>query len=99
MNRVPVYCSKDLKRVQGRIYNALETRTPYIVSGNHECRDKERYEYLAEKDPSVLLIETHSGMLRNLTLPCMFITNILLELIPFLITFVPRVTFKPSEKK
>ena len=68
MNRLPVYCSKDLKRVQDRIYSALKTRTPYLVGGYHECRDKERYEYLAEEDPSVLLIETHSGMLKELNI-------------------------------
>ena len=68
MNRVPVYCSKDLKRVQGRIYDALKTRVPYIVSGNHECRDKERYDYLSEEDPYVLLIETHSGMLKEINI-------------------------------
>ena len=68
MNQVPVYCSEDLKKVQDRIYSALKTRTPYIVSGYHEFRDKERYEYLAENDPSVLLIETHSGMLKELNI-------------------------------
>ena len=68
MNRLPIYCSRDLKRVQDRIYDSLKTRTPYIVSGNHDCRDRERYEYLSENDPSVLLIETNSGMLQELNI-------------------------------
>ena len=68
MNRVPVYSSKDLKKAQDRIYSALKTRTPYLVSGHHECKDKERYEYLADEDPSVILIETHSGMLKELNI-------------------------------
>ena len=68
MNRLPIYCSRDLKRVQSRIYDSLETRTPYIVSGNHYCRDQERYNYLSESDPSVLLIETNAGMLQELNI-------------------------------
>ena len=68
MNRVPVYSSRDLKKVQDRIYSSLKTRTPYLVNGYHECIDKERYEYLAEEDPSVLLIETNSEMLYELNI-------------------------------
>ena len=68
MNRVPVYSSRDLKNVQDRIYSSLKTRTPYLVNGYHECIDKERYEYLAEEDPSVLLIETNSEMLNELNI-------------------------------
>ena len=68
MNKIPVYSSRGLKKVQDRIYSSLKTRTPYLVNGSHECMDKERYEYLAEEDPSVLLIETNSEMLYELNI-------------------------------
>ena len=68
MNRFPIYCPKDLKRVQTRIYNLLETKTPYIISGTHYCNNEERYNYLSEEDPHTLIIETNKGMLEELNI-------------------------------
>ena len=68
MNRYPIYCPKDLKRVQTRIYNSLDTKTPYIVNGTHYCSNIERYNYLSEGDPNILIIETNAGMLEELNI-------------------------------
>ena len=68
MNRYPIYCPKDLKRVQTRIYNSLDTKTPHIVSGTHYCSNEERYKYLSEEDPNTIIIETNTGMLEELNI-------------------------------
>ena len=68
MNRYPIYSPKDLKKVQSRIYDLLDTKTPYIVSGNHYCCNLERYNYLSESDPNTLIIETNAGMLEELNI-------------------------------
>ena len=54
--------------MQTRIYNSLDTKTPYIVSGTHYCSNEERYNYLSEEDPNTIIIETHTGMLEELNI-------------------------------
>ena len=54
--------------MQTRIYNSLDTKTPYIVSGTHYCSNEERYNYLSEEDPNTIIIETNTGMLEELNI-------------------------------
>ena len=68
MNRFPIYSPRDLKRVQSRIYDLLENKTPYIISGNHFCNNEDRYNYLSEEDPHTLIIETNRGMIEELNI-------------------------------
>ena len=92
MNRYPIYCPKDLKRVQTRIYNSLDTKTPYIVNGTHYCSNEERYNYLSEEDPNTIIIETKKGMLEELNI-ALYIVRVIL----FLVMFVLRVMNTPSK--
>ena len=66
MNRIIINSPKDLKRKQSRIYDLLDDKTPYIISGNHFCNNENRYNYLSEQDPHTLIIETNRGMIQEL---------------------------------
>ena len=68
MNKIQVHTSRGLKKVQNKIYSSLETRTAYLVNESHECLNKERYQFMAEEDPTVLLIETNPEMLYELNI-------------------------------
>ena len=68
MNKIQVYTSRGLKKVQNKIYSSLETRTAYLVNEAHKCLNEERYQFMSEEDPTVLIIETNPEMLYELNI-------------------------------
>ena len=61
MSQLQVRTSRGLKKVQGTIYNLLETHMAYAVNEGHECPNQERYRLMWEGHPTVFIIKNKSS--------------------------------------
>ena len=68
MSKLQVRSSRGLKKIQGTIYDLLETHTAYIVNEEHECPNQERYRLMWEGHPTVFIIKTSPAMLYELNI-------------------------------
>ena len=68
MSKLQVRSSRGLKKVQGTIYDLLETHMAYIVNEGHECPNQERYRHMWEGHPTVFIIKTSPAMLYELNI-------------------------------
>ena len=63
MSQLHVRTSGGLKKVQGIIYDLLETHTAYVVHEGHDCPNQEQYRHMWEGHPTVFIIKTRPEML------------------------------------
>ena len=68
MNYQHIRTSSDLKKVQGDIYDLLETHRAYIVNEEHTCPNQEQFLQLWEGHPSIFIIKIKPKMLHEVNI-------------------------------